>query len=108
MVDDWKQLAASFHWPHHAVDAFAEAVARQHGEVLLVHRDVLALRTGRGALQRMVRSGDLACLASANRATEHLAEWLKPADPFCPERECKFRVPCPDHSRHAAAAGGER
>jgi hypothetical protein len=101
----WQVDALAMHWPESAVDAFADAVARQQSEVLLVHRDVLALRTGRGALQRTLRADDLACLASANRATEHLAEWVKPADPFCPERECKLRVPCPRHTREDARGG---
>ncbi len=101
----WQADAVAAGWPPHVVDAFADAVSRQQGDVLLVHRNVLALRTGRGALQCTLRADDLACLASANRATEHLAEWVKPADPFCPERECKLRVPCPAHGRVAAGGG---
>lgn len=100
----WQADAIALGWELWRVDAFAGAIARQNGEVLLVHRDVLALRTGRGALQCTLRATDIDCLASANRATEHLAEWIRPTDPFCQETDCKERAPCVIHNTQTARA----
>lgn len=76
----WETDALAMGWEQWRLDAFAKNVANQQGEVLLATENVLALRTGRGALQCTYRNNSMSCIARAHRDTNHLPEWIKPTD----------------------------
>lgn len=101
----WQADAIALGWPEHTIASFADAVARQQGEVLLVTELALALRTERGALQVTIRRDEPRVIALANAATRDIPSYVPPPDPFCPARDCELRVPCPVHQRQAAGGG---
>jgi hypothetical protein len=101
----WHDDALALGWSEWRLYSLADLVARQQGAVVLVTAEVIAFRAASGSLQAMVRSDESGVIARANEATKGIPSYLPPPDPFCPERDCTLRVPCPVHGRVAAGGG---
>lgn len=75
---EFTALALDVGWSEAEIDSFAAGVRSQRGDVVLVHPDVLALRTEHGALQCTYRDHSAATFARAREALEGIPEYVVP------------------------------